>query len=409
MKNVCRFVLLSLCAGLLTGCHFIKVPKLAKQGNVAKSDYLHEVPFDYSKGLILVDVLINGKTYNFVFDTGAELSVIGAHIKDAVDHKVIASAKVKATQNKSESKVHFIRIPSIILASVDFENTGAIIADLAHMNEPFGCRPIDGIIGNNLMRKAAWQIDYAAERLRVSDSTGKFSVSEQASALVMDAGRFRNVFFDVTIDSVSARFAFDTGSTGNILADSSFFARLQAKNPALEYTSTTGFTSTDLNGKQTGRTISARVKRIDIEGLVIPDQIILLSGRSTYLMGNEVYEHFILTIDWEHDTLFLDPTKPVEADTLKGFEIRIVPNFVTRQMEIARFQDQYPLADPIAMDAKILKINAVDVSHFTMDELCTYWEQEEENFRNTNTLDLELLDEGVTKQVRLTNKVLLPK
>ncbi|HQV74176.1 MAG TPA: aspartyl protease family protein, partial [Flavobacteriales bacterium] len=373
------------------------------------SDYLHEVPFDYSKGLILVDVLINGKTYNFVFDTGAELSVIGAHIKDAVDHKVIASAKVKATQNKSESKVHFIRIPSIILASVDFENTGAIIADLAHMNEPFGCRPIDGIIGNNLMRKAAWQIDYAAERLRVSDSTGKFSVSEQASALVMDAGRFRNVFFDVTIDSVSARFAFDTGSTGNILADSSFFARLQAKNPALEYTSTTGFTSTDLNGKQTGRTISARVKRIDIEGLVIPDQIILLSGRSTYLMGNEVYEHFILTIDWEHDTLFLDPTKPVEADTLKGFEIRIVPNFVTRQMEIARFQDQYPLADPIAMDAKILKINAVDVSHFTMDELCTYWEQEEENFRNTNTLDLELLDEGVTKQVRLTNKVLLPK
>lgn len=409
MKNFTQVVLLSLLAGLLHGCHLIKVPKLARQGSVTKSDYLHEVPFDYSKGLILVDVVINGNTYNFVFDTGAELSVIGAHIADAVDHQVVASAKVKATQNRSESKVEFIRIPSITLAAVDFEDTGAIIADLSHMSESFGCRPIDGIIGNNLMRKAAWQIDYTGEKLRVSDSAAKFSISDQASALVMDAGRIRNVFFDVTIDSVSARFAFDTGSTGNILADSSFFERLKAKNPALEYTSTTGHTSTDLNGKQTGRTINARVKRMEVEGLVIPDQVILLSGRSTYLMGNEIYEHFTLTIDWENDTLFMDPVRTFEADTLKGFEVNIVPNFATRLFEISRSQDGHSLAEPIGMEAKILKINVPDVSHFTLEELCTFWEQEGENIRNARTLDVEVLDEGVTKQVRLTNKVLLPK
>ena len=191
--------------------------------------------------------------------------------------------------------------------------------------------------------------------------------------------------------------------------DEQILDQLKAKNPALEYTSTTGVTSTDLNGTLTGRSFSARVNSIDIEGLVIPDQIIYLSGRSTYLMGNGIYENYTLTIDWEQDKLFLDPTSTIVADTLKGFEFRIVPNFVTRIFEISRFQDGHPLADPIAMDAKILEINAVDVSHLTMDELCTYWEREAENIRNANTLDLVLLDEGVTKQVRLTNKVLLPK
>lgn len=408
MKTLNKILFVIALGTMFQSCALYKIPKLAKQGEVKSSNYVRETPFSYTNNVILVDVVINGKTFNFVFDTGAELSVIGRHIADEIDYKVIASSKIKATK-KSEQKVEFIEIPKISFADVGFENTGAIIADIAHFDEIFGCHTIDGIIGNNLMRKSSWQIDYKNQKIRFSDNVEKLDVSKNASEITMDAGEIRNVYLDVTIDGVSSEFIFDTGYSGKIKADSSFFNLLVAKNKDLEYSTETGIAHSDINGNITGQTFNTMVKSIDVEGIVMSNQVISLAGNNNYLVGNKFFEDYTLTIDWENDKLFFDPTNEVEADTLKGYELSFYPNYKTKKVAISRFQDDHTLAEKISVDAEIVTINGVDVSNFSLEEMCTYWQREGEGIRNYKTLDIVVLDKGVNKKVKLTKKVLLPK
>jgi len=48
----------------------------ANQGAVTNQDYNSEMPFRYVDGYIFVDIVQNNKTYNFLFDTGSEATLI---------------------------------------------------------------------------------------------------------------------------------------------------------------------------------------------------------------------------------------------------------------------------------------------------------------------------------------------
>lgn len=408
MKNPINLLLILVIAAVAQSCALYKIPKLAKQGEVVQTNYVQKIAFDYGHGLPFVEVTIKGKHYNFLFDTGAELSVIAKHIAGDIDYKLITSAKVNAT-NESDARLEFIEVPSITLANVDFEHTGAIIADLSHFDQYFGCKPIDGIIGSNLMRKATWQIDYKAREITITDSVERFVVSEKASVITMNAGKMRSVYLDVTIDSVSSRFIFDTGFNGKIKADSSFFNALKAKSKGLEFVTQSGLVVTDLNGKITGQTFMVIAKDIDVQGVEISDQMISLTGINKALVGNEFFENYTLTIDWQHDKLFLDPINEIKPDTLEAFEFSFSPNFISNKIEIIHFQDDYPLAEKVSADAEIMKINDRDVSNFTLEELCSYWSNEGEKLDELKTINLVLRDQGLTKNIQLTKKVLMPK
>ncbi len=259
------------------------------------------------------------------------------------------------------------------------------------------------------MRKAAWQIDYQNRKITVSDSAEKLQVSPTATALTMESGKMKNVYFDVSIDGIPSKFAFDTGFNGNIQADSTFFNRLKAQNEALEYTVETGVLFSDINGIITGKTMNVRAEQVDIEGMVLSDQLMSLAGKNMSLLGNEFFEHYTLTIDWENDQLFFDPIKEFEADMLWGFEFRFAPNFETKRVEIIRFQQNHSLAEPITFDAEIIEINGVDVSHFSSEEFCAYWEEIGSHLQQQASLNMVIVDQGERKNITLTKKVLLPK
>lgn len=402
MKTLHKICFIIAAALIFQSCSFYKAPQLIKKGVVKNTDYVQEMAFNYSNDLIFVAVIINEKKYNFVFDTGAETSVIGKHIVDEIEYKSVTSVKVNAAE-----RLEFIEIPKITIASVDFENTGAIIADITHFDKTFGCKSIDGIVGNNLMRKAAWQIDYKNQKITIADNIKKLNVAENASAITMNAGKIRNIYFDVTIDGVPAKFTFDTGYNGKIKADSSFFNSLAAKNEDLTYATDSGVIAYTIFGAKMGKTYHTMAKSVDIEGLILTNQIIALGGDNHYLIGNEVFKNYTLTIDWESDQLYFEPTTEIKADQLKGYELSFTPNFITKKFEIVRFRVEHALEEKISVDAEILKINGVDVTNFSLEEFCAYWEKESKNIQNYETLDIVVLDDGVMKKIRLTNKVLL--
>jgi predicted aspartyl protease len=408
MKQVYKIIIIIAVGVLLQSCSIYKVSKLAKQGSVSNTVYFTQIPFNYYHDFIFVEVTINDKKYNFFLDTGAEISAIGQHIKDEIDFKVIASSKVSAT-SKTKRDYEFIQLPKISISNVDFENTGAIIADLSHFEKLVGCVKVDGIIGNNLLRKSVWQIDYKNKKLIITDNFEKLMVSPEASEIVMNSGKSGNVYLDVTIGGAKSKFTFDTGFTGKIKSDKQFFDLLIENNNALEYTTETGITGANLHEVTTGTTYYAYVKTVNVEGVIVNDQIISLEQGSSSLVGNQFFKNYILTLDWKNDKLFLDLTSEIKADTLKGYELFFLPNYATNKIEVFCYQDDHLLEEKVSLGAEILMINDIDVSDFSTLELCEYWEREREIIKNEKTIDMVVLDSGVRKKIKLTQKILLPK
>lgn len=388
-------------------CSFSKTTRLLKKGNINKTDYIETIDFNYTKDLIFVEVVIEEKTYNFIFDTGAEVTIIGEHIANDFEYKTAFSSGVNS--GKSSKSLKFIQLPKLSIASIGFENTGAAIADISHFDEFFGCKSVDGILGNNVMRKATWQIDYQNQKMTIADDIQKINVAEDASVITMNAGKIRNVYFDVTVNEASSKFTFDTGFNGKIKADNRFFNLLKSSDENLIYSIDSGIVAKKLFGPVFGKTYHTMVESVDIEGVTLENQIIELSASNNYLVGNEFFKNYTLTIDWKNDNLFFETVNDIKTDTLKGYEFDFIPNFITKKFEIIRFQEEHTLENPPSFDAEIIEIDGVDVANFSLDELCDYWKTESENIKNQATLDIVVLDKGVKRKIRLSNKVLLTK
>ncbi|MBK8636530.1 MAG: aspartyl protease family protein [Saprospiraceae bacterium] len=99
------------------------------------------------------------KKYNFLFDTGAELNIFDPLIVDSLNLKKLKKGTISNGKN-SNSGIQRVEINNIEIGGVQFFETVGMVWDMTKVANLVGCVKIDGIISNNLMRKAIWQIDY---------------------------------------------------------------------------------------------------------------------------------------------------------------------------------------------------------------------------------------------------------
>lgn len=141
----------------LIGC---SVTKKQKKGIVLPESFNFETKFTTVKTLILLPFEVNGELKNFLFDTGADLSLIQRDSLIGKTYKVTGASKDKA-------KFGYGIVKSLKLGQVNFTNTMALNGDLKGLKEQilnFG-----GIIGQPIISKANWLIDYPNEKIRLSN------------------------------------------------------------------------------------------------------------------------------------------------------------------------------------------------------------------------------------------------
>ena len=66
----------------------------AESGKVENENYYSEIPFRYINGYIFIDIIQNEKKYNFLFDTGAEATVIDNKILNEFVFETFSESKV---------------------------------------------------------------------------------------------------------------------------------------------------------------------------------------------------------------------------------------------------------------------------------------------------------------------------
>lgn len=401
MKKTFFFLLISL---IFSSCFMSKNIRLAKKGNVKQSNFNKEFDFEYYNDLIIVEVIIDGKKLHFIFDTGAFLSVIDEKVLGGLQTEVMSKSKARSSSGKAEKKP-IISIDEMEIGGVKFQNTSAIVVDFSGIQGAFGCHQVDGLIGNNLMRKANWQIDYQKKIINVTDQISNLEVSEKAYSFNLGRRKWGNTALPVKINGLTRNFTFDTGFSGFLRSNLKYRNKLINNGLDSSSVSVQGELGFDLYGRYKAVSHRVMVPTIGIDKIKLDNKIVQFKGSGSSLLGNGFYENYLLTLDWDEHQLYLDAVKQVDADSLNVFQLQIVPNYKTNQLQVSGTWVEHPLEKPIASGTQILKVNKHNLSNLSKDELCQFWDETWIHLKKRETIEIE------TKQgkVTLTKKLLLVK
>jgi len=156
MKNLIPF-LFALIFFLTLSC---SVTKNQKKGTVSPKDFNYETEFTTAKTVIILPFELNGVSKNFLFDTGADYSVIQ---RDST----LGKTKSYGGATNREMSLGNEYVKSMKIGNIDFQNTFAVNGDLIGLKEQipnFG-----GIMGQPIIRKANWLIDYPSKKIKISN------------------------------------------------------------------------------------------------------------------------------------------------------------------------------------------------------------------------------------------------
>lgn len=363
-------------------CLSQKIIRLAEGGNVSQVNFTSKIPFRYVNKHIFIDVSINGTTYNFLFDSGADFSVIDTNYVKNADFKKIKEVKTSGSSFEKQ-KTQLIEFSTITISDIQFNKIGAAIMDLSFINDDYPCfnTPVAGVIGATLLRKAIWQINYANREIIISDDLTKINVPGEAFKFEMISKSWGSPLVNVTINGIDKTFTLDTGSSGNITTGTEFKSELNAVNYVA--------IAKEDKSKSTYTNYVSRIEQIRISDLNFQNQLISLEKGVSSLVGNEFFENYLTTFDWKTNTVFLELNNLEKTKTFSDFEILFKPNYSTNKIEINGIYNKELSKNDFSIGTSILTINEIDVSNLSKHELCEFWGVDWEKIRLNERIVIE--------------------
>lgn len=192
-----RILLTLILISLLISC---SVTKEQKQGTVSPNIFHQKTEFLLYKSLILVPCFINSEPKNFIFDTGAELSIINSDSLFEKNNNVSGASGQKL-------KMGVGKVKSIKIGNVEFENTNARFTDLSELEDKIP--DFGGLIGQSIIEKSNWLIDYPNKKLEIS----KIDLSDKTFTRLEIVRKGGSPFTFITINGKKYKAIIDLGST----------------------------------------------------------------------------------------------------------------------------------------------------------------------------------------------------
>jgi hypothetical protein len=289
--------------------------KLLTGGSVADKNFEYTLPFEYSKGLIVVEGLVNDGAVpsKFIFDTGAFNSKIEQTLADSLSLKTIAT-KNNSTAAGVSQQIEVSKLDSLRLGDALFRNISA--GKLSYAPESASpCIADDGIIGANLIKLAHWKIDFKNKELRLSDTPIKPIEEEESTTLSFKKPLLSGVpEIEVKVEGKTVEgVLFDVGYNGGLILPAQFASAFESDEERVFYDRST----TGIYGSKTD-TLRAKVLKVTL-GEFAFDIPVEFSSNGKALLGNEVLEHFDVYIDYSKKRITLAPITPVVVPKGRAF------------------------------------------------------------------------------------------
>ena len=262
-----------------------------------------EVPFEFYKNEVLVQVRINGQgPLTMMLDTGTDPSAIDLATADSIGIKRSNKGQQGDGGGTDKNPAFECRFTTLQLGSLSATNIDAAAIDLKKISDRMG-RHIDGVLGHSLLNKRIVQFDYPHSVVRFFDK----APTPAAGATIVKFHYSDNVLIDdVWINGTRAVANLDTGSAGTFAISPRGIGRLKLEEAAARGVVKT---SVGYNGQfehREGKLDSIKIGNISASDV---DAVFFSAGsgheRSPWdvNIGNRFFKDYILTVDYQKKTV----------------------------------------------------------------------------------------------------------
>jgi len=275
-----------------------------------------KLPMRYGEKHVWLRVSVDSlPAEDFILDTGASVSLLDSAW--AAAHHIASEGKMQAMGAGAAGDVAFAKVGGIQVAGPDGDGvkiTGQKLAVLAlnRFVAPFFWRDAAGVLGYDFISRFVIEIDYDQQTLTLHDPRTFKYAGKGTGVPITLAGSIPVV--QAKLDGqYQGEFRLDVGS-GSALDIHGPYAKKNNLHEKLGKT-------VEVMGGGFGGTftsIAGRMKSMEIGPYAWKDPLVVLSGAETgglasedYAgnIGNEVFERFICTFDYERRMLYLEPGK----------------------------------------------------------------------------------------------------
>lgn len=319
-----------------------------------KNDYIKEIPFDFTYGIPVIEVQINGDNYNFLFDTG---------MPTTISKKLNEKLKLNKTRNKigidvngNKNNENYGVLKNLKVLGIDFNNTEVLIANLESSFE-LKCVDLDGVFGNNLIKNAIWKINYDTKKIYITNNIEKFNITDNMTKISFNTKKGYTPKINIKINGKKRKnIMFDTGSNGGVnIPIEEYSSKKFTKS--VEYF---GSSKTALYGRaKINKSIISRVDNIKIGKIIMENQFVFFN-KTTPLIGNEFLSNFDVIIDYNKNTIYLEKKRENKNTQLNNFGFST--NIIENKMIITMIFQKSVAFKKLEIGDEIIEINGVSVS-----------------------------------------------
>jgi len=342
-----------------------------------KSGYKTELPIIKNlNNFTIINVAIDGKNLNFIFDTGTMISLISE--KAVGDSKKLKKIALTDGNGKKE-KVNTLK-KDIELNNVKFKEIGFAVIDFEHLNK-YSCIQIDGILGANAIRLCNWQINYSNKTLKLSDEPFSM-VSTTAFDIELKFHNQLLPLLDLNYKGDNFLTLLDTGYNNTLSINKNFYSTSKQLK-GLSFVEGNGvFSGTYKNLKE------QEVKKVVLDTLRINSN--LFTNIKSYitdekpLIGYGFLKDYITTINIETKKLYLEPlNKNINID----FDFSFTYNKKNELIIAFVWNNSQLKKDGIEFGDKIIKFNGKDIDKINKKDYCDL----KESLESKNKLEITVL------------------
>ncbi|MBL8782263.1 MAG: aspartyl protease family protein [Alphaproteobacteria bacterium] len=267
------------------------------------------IPFRLVNNHIYMEVRLNGRAYDFLFDTGG-LNVITPTV--ARELGLSAEGAIQATGAGEDSKeAGFTKVARMQVGDAFLDNQTFVVIGLEAFKEVEG-KPITGIIGYEVFKRFVVRLDYENSKVVLIEPSN-FAYRGPGVRVPMDMNE-RMPEVQGEIDGIPGKFALDTGSRSTLDLMSPFVAKHNlVQRYGAKYQGVTGW---GVGGPS--RSWVVRGKRLSLGGVSVDAPIVELSQakggsfNDAYQAGNVgggVLKKFNIVWNYPRHEIFFEKNK----------------------------------------------------------------------------------------------------
>jgi len=179
------------------------------KGTVSPRKYYQELNSEFVNGKILMEAEIGGSKSKFILDTGAPLCIT-QECQEKNNYQLLYETTITdANGLNHQSKI--VNVKEFKIGDLIYRNIPALVVDLK--SSVLECFGVDGLIGSNLLRFGAVQIDWKNQKVILSNSYKNFHLQKADGEPLLVNDVQSSPYLTVSINAkITDRLLIDTGS-----------------------------------------------------------------------------------------------------------------------------------------------------------------------------------------------------